>query len=235
MSRASVLSLAAAVFLATGCGEVDSAESAASAPESASYSSDAAKASYGIGYNLGSRIRAQLGDSIDIAAYLAGTRQALDGLEPAVPLADAQQSMENLTREVEEASVAENTRAGAEYLATNGAREGVVTLPSGLQYEVVSMGEGERPTASDTVTTHYEGRLISGEVFDSSVARGEPATFPLNGVIPGWTEALQLMPVGSKWRLYIPANLAYGDNGAGNSVPPGATLIFEVELLSIDG
>ena len=126
----------------------------------------------------------------------------------------------------------ENLAAGEAFLAENGAREGVTTTESGLQYEVIVAGDGEMPTLNDTVTTHYHGTLIDGEVFDSSVDRGEPASFPVSGVISGWTEALQLMPVGSKWRLFVPAGLAYGSQQRG-SIPANSTLIFDVELLEI--
>lgn len=124
-------------------------------------------------------------------------------------------------------------KAGQEFLAANSKKEGVVTLDSGLQYMILTEGQGEKPTAASTVTTHYHGTTIDGEVFDSSVQRGTPASFPVNGVIAGWTEALQLMAVGSKWRLFVPSNLAYGDRGAGPKIGPHATLIFDVELLEI--
>jgi len=126
----------------------------------------------------------------------------------------------------------DNLKAGEEFLAENGKREGVVTLPSGLQYEVIVQGSGEKPAAYNTVTCHYHGTTIKGEVFDSSVKRGQPASFPLNAVIKGWTEALQLMPVGSKWKLFIPPQLAYGNRNISREIGPNSTLIFEVELLS---
>ena len=126
----------------------------------------------------------------------------------------------------------DNLKAGEEFLAVNSKREGVVTLPSGLQYEVMTMGTGEKPAAYQTVTCHYHGTNIKGEVFDSSVRRGQPASFPLNAVISGWTEALQLMPVGSKWKLFLPPHLAYGNRNISREIGPNSTLIFEVELLS---
>jgi len=126
-----------------------------------------------------------------------------------------------------------NKKEGVEFLAANKSKEGVVILPSGLQYKILTEGTGPKPTASDTVVCNYRGTLISGAEFDSSYKRGQPASFPVNGVIKGWTEALQLMPVGSKWQLFVPAELGYGDRGAGADIGPGATLIFEVELLSI--
>ena len=127
----------------------------------------------------------------------------------------------------------ENLSQGEAFLDENGKREGVITLPSGLQYEVMRDGNGDMPAATDTVVTHYRGTLIDGKEFDSSHRRGEPARFPVNRVIAGWTEALQLMKVGSKWKLFIPSSLAYGERGAGRAVGPNATLIFEVELLAI--
>lgn len=130
---------------------------------------------------------------------------------------------------------AANLQAGMEFLAENGKREGVVTLESGLQYEVITMGDGIKPSATQTVTCHYHGTRIDGVVFDSSVKRGKPAAFPLNRVIKGWTEALQLMPMGSKWRLYIPPHLAYGNSNVSAEIGPNTTLIFEVELLNIAG
>ena len=127
----------------------------------------------------------------------------------------------------------ENLSQGEAFLAENGKREGVVSRPSGLQYEVIHDGSGDKPGATDTVVTHYRGTLIDGKEFDSSHRRGEPASFPVNRVISGWTEALQLMKVGSKWKLFIPASLAYGERGAGKVIGPHATLIFEIELLEI--
>lgn len=126
----------------------------------------------------------------------------------------------------------DNLKAGETFLTENGKRENVVTLPSGLQYEIIKQGDGPKPLATNTVTCHYHGTTIKGEVFDSSVKRGQPASFPLNGVIKGWTEALQLMPVGSKWKLFIPPQLAYGNRNISREIGPNSTLIFEVELIS---
>ena len=127
-----------------------------------------------------------------------------------------------------------NAEEGEKFLAENSKRKGVTTTPSGLQYEVIKAGDGAKPSATDTVSVHYHGTLVNGKVFDSSVQRGEPVSFPVNGVIPGWTEALQLMTVGSKWKLFIPAKLAYGERGAGQDIGPNSTLVFEVELLKIE-
>jgi len=129
--------------------------------------------------------------------------------------------------------MATNKEDADKFLAANALVEGVVTTESGLQYKVVTAGEGDKPSAEDTVTVHYEGRLINGEVFDSSIERGEPATFPVGGVIAGWTEALQMMPAGSTWQLVIPPELAYGERGAGGRILPNSALVFDVELISI--
>jgi FKBP-type peptidyl-prolyl cis-trans isomerase FklB len=126
----------------------------------------------------------------------------------------------------------DNLKAGEDFLAENGKRENIITLPSGLQYLIIKQGDGQKPLATNTVTCHYHGITIKGEIFDSSVRRGQPASFPLNAVIKGWTEALQMMPVGSKWKLYIPPHLAYGNRGVSREIGPNSTLIFEVELLS---
>lgn len=141
-------------------------------------------------------------------------------------------SVSNKLKTMFENKANENLKAGEAFLAENGKKETVVTLPSGLQYEIINQGDGPKPTANNTVTCHYHGTTIKGEVFDSSVKRGQPASFPLNGVIKGWTEALQLMPVGSKWKLYIPPQLAYGNRNISREIGPNSTLIFEVELIS---
>jgi FKBP-type peptidyl-prolyl cis-trans isomerase FklB len=142
-------------------------------------------------------------------------------------------SITNYLQKIKAEKAAGNKKIGQEFLAENSKKPGVVTLPSGLQYIIVKEGTGEKPTLTDKVKCHYHGTLIDGKVFDSSVDRGQPIDFPVNGVIKGWTEALQLMPVGSKWKLFIPSDLAYGDNQAGPTILPGSTLIFDVELLEI--
>jgi len=165
----------------------------------------------------------------------AGQTADIEAAAGAAPAAEASASVQALMAE-RQAAIAQrgqdNLQKGADFLETNGTRDGVVTLPSGLQYEVLNAAEGARPAATATVTTHYHGTLIDGTVFDSSYERGEPASFPLNGVIPGWTQALQLMAVGAKWRLFIPPTLAYGAADKG-SIPANSTLIFDVELLEI--
>ena len=204
---------------------------------SSMFDSDVKKASYAMGYGVTRQATGQFGDAIDHDAFIAGARAELQGKDSEVAPEDAQKALTALNdaQLAKQALVASSTaKEGAKFLADNASKEGVVTTASGLQYMVITEGTGPKPKATDTVKTHYEGTLINGEVFDSSVARGTPATFPLNGVISGWTEALQLMNTGSKYRLFLPPELAYGNQGAG-SIPPQSTLIFEVELLEILG
>ena len=194
------------------------------------------QASYGVGRQLGEQLAANSFEGIDISAVQLGLSDAFEGKESVVSMQDMQIAFTEISQriqKVQEAAAAAASEEGDKYLADNGAREGVVTLESGLQYEIITEGNGDKPSADSTVRTHYHGTFISGDVFDSSVARGEPAEFPVNGVIAGWTEALQLMPAGSKWRLYIPHELAYGERGAGASIAPFSTLVFDVELLEI--
>ena len=232
--------VAAGLFLClAGCqpgGQNDNAEnSGQDAASDAAVVGEAAEASYNMGFMVAKDIDEGFAGNLDEKAFLDGVAahfsgQTYDDLE-----ARSQQAMAYIQRVRQEAALKEgqeNKAAGEAFLAENGARDGVITTDSGLQYEVLVTGDGEKPTLTDTVTTHYHGTLIDGEVFDSSVDRGQPATFPVSGVISGWTEALQLMPVGSKWRLYVPADLAYGPQPRG-SIPPNSTLIFDVELLEI--
>ncbi len=206
------------------------------APVDAPIVGEAAEASYNMGFMVARDIKENFAGNLDEKAFIGGMSDFFSGQEHADMEARTQKTMAYVQRIRQEAVLAqgqENLVAGEAFLAENGARDGVVTTDSGLQYEVLVAGDGEKPTIEDSVTTHYHGTLISGEVFDSSVDRGQPATFPVGGVISGWTEALQLMPVGSKWRLYVPAGLAYGPQPRG-SIPPNSTLIFDVELLQID-
>lgn len=163
-----------------------------------------------------------------------GIEDVIKGENLQIPLAEANQIVQEQLQAKAKAQYEQVLVQGQQFLEANKAREGVTTLPSGLQYEVINQGLGPKPKATDRVTTHYHGTLIDGRVFDSSVERNQPATFPVNGVIPGWVEALQLMNTGSKWRLFIPHNLAYGEQGAGDMIAPFSTLVFEVELLSIN-
>ena len=193
------------------------------------------KASYNLGYTVASNVNEQFAGGLDSKAFLTGIEEGLAGTESRLSEEEAEAAMAALVVKQQETAAARaesNLELGAQFLAENGAREGVVTTASGLQYEVLTPAEGPKPGATDTVTTHYHGTLIDGTVFDSSVQRGQPATFGLNQVIPGWTEALQLMSVGAKYRLYLPAELAYGPNGT-RGIQPNSALIFEVELLAI--
>ena len=203
--------------------------------------SDMDKASYLIGRNIGETISAD-GIELNVDNMVAGLREALAGKDSRIAEADANKIMEKFQAEMQGKLEAKakskslaNVEAGQKFLEENKKREGVTVTESGLQYEVITVGTGDKPTALDTVKVHYHGTLMDGKVFDSSVERKQPAEFQVGGVIAGWTEALQLMPVGSKWKLTIPAKLAYGGQGAGRDIGPHATLIFEVELLSIKG
>jgi FKBP-type peptidyl-prolyl cis-trans isomerase FklB len=197
------------------------------------------KQSYAFGMNMGLGMSKQ-GVDIDPDLVMRGFKDAFAGGKMALTDEEARTAFMDLQNETrkkmqdkaQQASTT-NKKEGETFLAANKAKEGVVSLPSGLQYKILQAGTGPKPTASDSVVCNYKGTLINGKEFDSSYKRGEPATFPVNGVIKGWTEALQLMPVGSKWQLFIPADLAYGERGAGADIGPGATLIFEVELMSI--
>ena len=198
------------------------------------------RASYAIGYNLGRTLRDQ-GVEIDLGLVTDGVNDGFGGNatlltpeEMQTALAELQQAVQTRMSRQKEEQGAMNQQQGAAFLAGNGDREGVTTTASGLQYEVLEAGSGDQPGATDTVTVHYRGTLIDGSQFDSSYDRGQPAQFPLNRVIAGWTEGLQLMSVGSKYKLYVPSDLGYGAAGTGADIGPHATLIFEVELISID-
>ncbi|MBR1445522.1 MAG: FKBP-type peptidyl-prolyl cis-trans isomerase [Alloprevotella sp.] len=188
---------------------------------------------YALGLVIGSNLRGLGVEKIDSAAFLSGVEDLLLGRTPAVDVATAQRRVAAFLQE-QEARRSEGLRAeGEAFLKQNAGKQGVVVTKSGLQYEVLSEGTGASPRATDTVRCHYEGRLVDGSVFDSSYRRGEPAEFPLNGVIAGWTEGLQLMKEGAKYRFYIPQELGYGSRGAGRSIPPYAALIFDVELIKV--
>lgn len=184
--------------------------------------------SYAIGLEIGTSFLAD-GVALDVDSLMAGIK---DGLAKAKPKYDEQTLIQAL-RQLSQARAGAVIDQSKKFLEENKKAEGIVVLPSGLQYKVLKSGEGATPTANDTVRTHYEGKLVDGTVFDSSYERNEPAEFPVTGVIAGWTEALQLMKVGDKWQLFIPSNLAYGEAGAGGVIPPHATLIFDIELLDV--
>ena len=229
-------------LILAGCDQSGQAQTAANdataadpAP-AAGLDSDISQASYLLGYQRAQALVMQTEGAVDMQAFVQGVGDFVAGGESRVSAADQGRLMQALQTAVSEkmAQASAGIReAGDAFRAAYAQQEGVVQLPSGLLYEVLQEGSGPKPTAADTVSTHYHGTLIDGMVFDSSVERGQPASFPVGGVIAGWTEALQLMAVGSKWRLVIPPELAYGDRGAGGDIKPGATLIFEVELLEI--
>lgn len=198
-------------------------------------STDETRVSYGIGRQLGDQLRENPPPGVSLDAVIEGIRDAFAGVESRVSpehlnasFAVIRERMQAEAQRKAEAAAGE----GKAFLTENAKREGVTRLASGLQYEVLTAGDGARPTADDQVRTHYHGTLIDGTVFDSSYQRGQPAEFPVGGVIAGWTEALQLMSVGSKWRLYVPSELAYGAQGVG-SIPPHSVLVFDVELLAV--
>ena len=197
------------------------------------------KQSYSVGADIGGKLKAQSID-IDADVLAQGLKDAFSGGKLLLTEQEMKETLTGLQKELMEKQAErtkqmteKNKKEGEAFLAANKTKEGVKTLPSGLQYKVIKEGTGKTPKAEDTVVTNYRGTLIDGTEFDSSYKRGQPATFPVKGVIPGWTEALQLMKEGSKWELFIPSNLAYGERGAGNVIGPNATLIFEIELISV--
>ncbi|MFO0952879.1 MAG: FKBP-type peptidyl-prolyl cis-trans isomerase [Isosphaeraceae bacterium] len=199
------------------------------------------KASYGLGLSLGKNLKAQSVD-IDPELLARGLKDGLTGAKPMLTdeqiqavMQEFQQQLVAKRMEASKVAAEKNLKDGEAFLAANKAKPGVVTLPSGLQYKVVKEGTGKTPKATDTVSTHYTGTLLDGTKFDSSVDRGQPASFPVNGVIKGWTEALQLMKVGAKWQLFIPSGLAYGPNPPpGSPIGPNSVLVFDIELLGVE-
>lgn len=192
------------------------------------------KLSYAWGLAMGNQLKAMGVKELDSESFKDAVKVAFDGGTPEIPVEEAQKLINEYLRELEEKATKAAREAGEKFLAENKTKENVKETASGLQYVVEKEGTGAQPTAEDEVTVHYTGRLLDGTVFDSSVNRGEPATFPLNRVIPGWTEGLQLMKTGGKTVFYIPSNLAYGEQGVPGTIPPGADLIFEVELISVN-
>ena len=198
------------------------------------------KVSYALGMGIGRQLNDMGAESLNIDDFAQAIKDVLAGGKTQLDAHEAQVIVQEFFQKQEEkqrASAAERHKAlkaqGEQYLAENGKKDGVVTLPSGLQYQVLQEGNGRKPKATDQVKCHYEGMLVDGTLFDSSIQRGEPATFPLNGVIAGWTEGLQLMQEGAKYRFFIPYHLGYGERGAGASIPPFAALVFDVELIEV--
>ncbi len=190
--------------------------------------------SYSLGVSAGSYYLKQGFDTINTEAFYLGFKSAIKKMELQCSEEESNAILQAFFQKASEAKYDDVKKEGEDFLKENAGKEGVVTLPSGLQYKIIKEGTGAKPQLTDKVKVHYHGTLIDGTVFDSSVDRGEPISFPVNGVIAGWTEALQLMPVGSKWKLFIPYNLAYGERGAGQQIGPFSTLVFEVELLDIE-
>ena len=202
------------------------------------YSTVESQASYGIGYQMGEQLASNPFDGLDVETVLTGLTDGFNRAQPQVDNNDLRAAFTEIherMQAVKQEQFAGAVEEGTKFLAENAKREEVLTTETGLQYEILTVGEGEKPTPASTVRTHYHGTLINGDVFDSSYERGQPAEFPVAGVIKGWTEALQMMPVGSKWRLYVPHDLAYGEQGAGGAIGPFSTLVFDIELLDIVG
>lgn len=191
------------------------------------------KFSYAIGLGIGQNLLSMGAKGIVVDDFAQAIKDVLDGNSTAISHKEAREIVNKYFEEMEAKINATNIEQGKVFLEENKKRAGVITLPSGLQYEIIKEGTGKKAKATDRVKCHYEGTLIDGTLFDSSVKRGQPAVFGVNQVIPGWVEALQLMPEGSKWKLYIPSELAYGAQGAGEMIPPHSTLVFEVELIEV--
>jgi len=200
------------------------------------FTTDAEKASYGIGLQMGEQLKANPFEGLNLNSVFEGMKDAYSGGDFQVEIPEIQAAFEKINAEIQARREEESKVLSAEgiaFLEENAKRPVITVTESGLQYEVLATGEGEKPTAESTVRVDYHGTLINGTVFDSSYERGQPAEFPVGGVIKGWTEALQMMPVGTKWRIYVPHELAYGERGAGAAIAPFSTLVFDVELHAI--
>lgn len=191
------------------------------------------KLSYALGLSMGNNFKSSGIQTLSVTDFANGVKAVYEGEKPEMTYDEAKQVINDFFTQMQREVNDRNRAEGEAFLAENKKKSGVVVLPSGLQYEVLTEGKGKKPAATDRVQCHYHGTLINGEVFDSSIERGEPAVFGVSQVIPGWVEALQLMPEGSKWRLFIPSDLACGENGAGGKIAPNSTLIFDVELLKV--
>jgi len=189
--------------------------------------------SYALGLSMATNFLNSGINNLDIESFTKGISDIFNKKEPSMSQDEAKQIINAYFAKLQQEAGEKDKKAGAEFLKANKEKDGIFVTESGLQYEILTAGDGAKPKATDTVRCHYEGKLINGTIFDSSFKRNQPADFPVNQVIPGWVEALQLMPVGSKWRLYVPSELAYGEYGAGEQIGPNATLIFDVELLEI--
>lgn len=224
--KKALLAIAAFGLILTSCEE--SATTGAG-----NFKSEREKLSYSLGVDIGRNVEKAKIDSLDLEALYNGLKDVVNKGTLKMTDEECKKTIMDYFNKKQQAERAEKVAQGQKFLVENAKKSGVVTLASGLQYQVVKEGNGPKPTINDKVTVHYHGTLLDGKVFDSSIESGKPITFPVGGVITGWTEALQLMPVGSKWKLFIPSNLAYGEVGAGGIIGPNETLVFEVELLSI--
>ena len=191
------------------------------------------KFSYGLGMGIGQNLLSMGVKDMNVEDFVKGLKDVLTGAKTEISHSEAQTVVNDHFRKLAEEAYEQNKASGEAFLANNAKKESVVVLPSGLQYEVITEGNGKKPSATDRVQCHYEGTLIDGTIFDSSIKRGEPAVFGVNQVIKGWVEALQLMQEGAKWRLYIPYDMAYGEHGAGEMIPPYSALVFDVELIKV--
>ncbi len=189
--------------------------------------------SYSLGVSVGLNLKDQGFEVNSVEDFAQAMNDVLSGNDLAIPAEKVNEIVNNYFQDLQAKKAAEQIEGQKAFFEKNGKREQVTTTESGLQYEIITDGKGEKPAPTDKVTVHYHGTLLDGSVFDSSMQRGEPASFPVNGVIPGWQEALTLMAVGSKWRVFIPSELAYGERGAGNAIPPHTPLVFDIELISI--
>lgn len=235
LTRASTLGLAGLALAFTGCDKIDT-------QGSRELKTQKDKVSYGIGLDIGRSFKQQnlAGPDVDLDKLRWGIQDAMGGAKPAMTDSQLQQTMMDFQKTMmarqdstNKAKATENEKAAKEFLEKNAKEAGVVTTASGLQYKILTEGKGKKPDSSSTVSVHYTGTLLDGKEFDSSVKRGQPVQFPVGNVIKGWTEALQLMPVGSKWKLFIPPALGYGERGAGKDIGPNSALVFEVELIEI--
>ncbi|MBL7922787.1 MAG: FKBP-type peptidyl-prolyl cis-trans isomerase [Bacteroidia bacterium] len=224
--KKSLLPVLAAAFMVASCN-------AQNKKNEIKMSSTIDSVSYGLGVAIGNNLKNSGFDSVKVEIMSQALKEVFEG-KATMKQEDADRIIQGYMAEKEKAKGDDNLKKGQAFLDANKSKEGVKTTASGMQYIVLKEGTGAKPTLNDKVTTHYHGTLIDGTVFDSSVERGQPASFPVSGVIPGWTEALQMMSVGSKWKLFLPSNLAYGERGAGGKIGPNSVLVFEVELISID-
>lgn len=228
MKFISTLTTGISLLLVIGCNDKGSLQ------KEVLLSNDIDSMSYSLGLNVAENVKSQGLTEINVDAIAIAISDVMASQNTMMTTVEAEKYLNDYFKNLAVAKLEADKQAGMDYLEQNKTQEGVITLPSGLQYKIITEGSGPKPDVKDKVTTHYHGTTIDGVVFDSSVDRGEPASFAVNGVIEGWTEALQLMNVGSKWKLFIPSGMAYGTRGAGPLIGPNATLIFEVELLAIE-